>query len=84
MAKLLSVGPFSDPCQDDGCGGVRYRPYRDFGLLRRRAQAPSVRYDTLNYNWRLWDTCAFSLYTDCTDTIDEKAAEKRQKRSCDL
>ena len=28
----------------------------------------------LNYNWRLWDTDAYSIYTEKTDTIDEKSA----------
>ena len=29
---------------------------------------------TLNYNWQMWDTCAFSLYSSGTDRIDERAA----------
>ena len=29
---------------------------------------------TLNYNWRLWDTDAYSIYTEKTDTIDEDSA----------
>lgn len=31
---------------------------------------------TLNYNWQLWDTCAFSFYTNATDEIDEKSADE--------
>ena len=31
---------------------------------------------TLNYNWRLWDTDAYSIYTEKTDTIDEKSANE--------
>ena len=29
---------------------------------------------TLNYNWQLWDTSAFSLYTTSTSAIDKAAA----------
>jgi len=29
---------------------------------------------TLNYNWQVWDTTAFSIYTDATDRISEKGA----------
>ena len=29
---------------------------------------------TLNYNWRLWDTDAYSIYTEKTDTISESSA----------
>lgn len=29
---------------------------------------------TLNYNWRLWNTDAYSVYTQKTDTIDETSA----------
>lgn len=29
---------------------------------------------TLNYNWRLWDTNAYSVYTSSTDHIDEESA----------
>ncbi|MGN0077203.1 MAG: M14 family metallopeptidase [Coriobacteriales bacterium] len=30
---------------------------------------------TLNYNWRLWDTDAYSVYTSSTDHIDEPSAD---------
>lgn len=30
---------------------------------------------TLNYNWQLWGTNAFSLYTKETDTLDEDSAQ---------
>ena len=48
---------------------------RDFGLpyIFRREARP---YDTttLNYNWQLWNTKAFSVYTDATDTINTRTA----------
>ncbi|MGN1111578.1 MAG: M14 family metallopeptidase [Acutalibacteraceae bacterium] len=31
---------------------------------------------TLNYNWQLWDTKAFSLYTQKTDSIDKESADQ--------
>lgn len=31
---------------------------------------------TLNYNWQMWNTNAFSLYTSKTDLIDEKTADQ--------
>lgn len=43
-----------------------------FGIIR----APRP-YDTttLNYNWQIWNTKAFSMYTNATDTIDEPSAQ---------
>jgi hypothetical protein len=29
---------------------------------------------TLNYNWQIWDTEAFSIYTSSTEKIDKKSA----------
>ena len=31
---------------------------------------------TLNYNWQIWDTNAFSVYTAETDFIDEESAQQ--------
>ncbi len=31
---------------------------------------------TLNYNWQIWDTNAFSVYTNATDKIDETSARQ--------
>ncbi len=31
---------------------------------------------TLNYNWQIWDTGAFSVYTNATDQIDEVSARQ--------
>lgn len=50
---------------------------KDFGLpyVFRRDARP---YDTttLNYNWQVWNTKAFSVYTNATDTIDVQSAKK--------
>ncbi len=47
----------------------------DFGLPYLVIRAPHP-YDTttLNYNWQVWETNTFSLYTRATDSIDEKSA----------
>lgn len=34
---------------------------------------------TLNYNWQIWDTNAYSVYTATTDTIDEASAKQGVK-----
>ena len=31
---------------------------------------------TLNYNWQIWETNAFSIYTKETDEVDEKSAQE--------
>ena len=50
---------------------------KDFGLpyVYRRDTKP---YDTttLNYNWQVWDTKAYSVYTNATDTIDIESANE--------
>lgn len=50
---------------------------KEFGLpyVYRRGPKP---YDTttLNYNWQIWDTKAFSLYTSATDRIDMDSAQE--------
>ena len=52
----------------------------DFGLpyvvLRQPKPFDMV---TLNYNWQLWGTEAFSLYTSVTDRIDESTAMQAVK-----
>lgn len=48
---------------------------KDFGLpyIYRRNPKP---YDTttLNYNWQVWETKAYSVYSNATDSIDEDSA----------
>lgn len=47
----------------------------EFGFPYALQKQPSP-FDTttLNYNWQVWDTYAFSLYSAQTDAIDEKSA----------
>lgn len=49
----------------------------DFGLPYILLRQPHP-YDTttLNYNWQIWNTQAFSLYTRQTEAVDEEAAEQ--------
>ena len=48
----------------------------DFGLPYLMIRKPRP-YDTttLNYNWQVWETRTFSIYTRTTDRIDEDSAE---------
>ncbi len=34
---------------------------------------------TLNYNWQVWETKAFTIYSTTTDTLDEESAEAAVK-----
>lgn len=43
-----------------------------FGIVRSPRPYDTT---TLNYNWQIWDTKAFSMYTNATDTIDEPSAQ---------
>lgn len=48
-----------------------------FGLPYVVIRTPKP-YDTttLNYNWQIWETSAFSVYTSATDRIDEASAKQ--------
>lgn len=50
---------------------------KDFEMQYAVIRKPKP-YDTttLNYNWQIWNTQAFSIYTNETDTIDEVSAEE--------
>lgn len=49
---------------------------KDFGMpyvvLRKTRPYDTT---TLNYNWQIWETNAFSVYTTVTDTIDKDSAQ---------
>ncbi len=61
--KMMNTG-FTDP-----------EKMKDFGLPYAFVREPRP-YDTttLNYNWQVWETNAFSFFTNATDHIDEKSA----------
>ncbi len=44
-----------------------------FGIIRKPRPYDTT---TLNYNWQVWETKAFSVYTNATDTIDETSADE--------
>lgn len=48
-----------------------------FGLpyVGMRKPAP-IDTTTLNYNWQIWETNAFSIYTKETDEVDEQSAQE--------
>lgn len=50
---------------------------KKFGLPYIVTRSPRP-YDTttLNYNWQIWDTKTFSLYSTTTERIDEESAER--------
>lgn len=43
-----------------------------YGIIRKPRPYDTT---TLNYNWQIWETKAFSLYANSTDQIDEESAE---------
>lgn len=44
----------------------------EFGIIRTPRPYDTT---TLNYNWQIWDTQTFSMYTNATDTIDQPSAQ---------
>lgn len=63
--KMMDTG-FTDP-EIMKLFGFRY------ALIRKPRPYDTT---TLNYNWQIWETKAFSVYTNATDTIDEPSAEE--------
>lgn len=63
--KIMDTG-FTDPdiMKDFGL---------EFGIVRRPRPYDTT---TLNYNWQVWETKAFSVYANATDEIDVKAADE--------
>lgn len=63
--KMMNTG-FTSPelMQDFGL---------QFGILRKPRPYDTT---TLNYNWQIWETKAFSVYANATDVIDENAADE--------
>ena len=63
--KMMDTG-FTDPeiMKDFGL---------EFGIIRKPRPYDTT---TLNYNWQVWETKAFSVYANATDEIDVKAADE--------
>ena len=62
--KMMDTG-FTDPeiMKDFGL---------EFGIIRKPRPYDTT---TLNYNWQVWETKAFSVYANATDEIDINAAD---------
>lgn len=63
--KMMDTG-FTDPALMREFG-------LQFGILRKPRPYDTT---TLNYNWQIWETKAFSVYANATDEIDENAADE--------
>lgn len=76
MASFYQQGDFLPHVKMMETGFTEHDYMRDFGLAYAFVRHPRP-YDTttLNYNWQIWETKAFSVYTNATDTIDEDSAK---------
>ena len=76
MASFYQQGDFLPHVKIMETGFTEHEYMKDFGLSYAFVRTPRP-YDTttLNYNWQVWGTKAFSLYTNATDTIDEPSAK---------
>ncbi|MFI3237884.1 MAG: M14 family metallopeptidase [Lachnospiraceae bacterium] len=65
---------------NDCMNGKLLRLAKDFGLPYVVSHEPRP-FDTatLNYNWQVWETKAFSIYTTTTEEIDKESAEQAIK-----
>ncbi len=70
-------GNFSSHVRIMKTGYENVEKARAFGLPYIVLKVPKP-YDTttLNYNWQIWETDAFSLYGTVTDSIDEASAQE--------
>lgn len=76
MASFYQQGDFLPHVKLMETGFTEHEYMLDFGLPYAFVRTPKP-YDTttLNYNWQVWGTKAFSLFTNATDKIDEKSAK---------
>ncbi len=76
LASFYQQGDFLPHVKLMETGFTDHSLMNDFGLQYAFVRTPRP-YDTttLNYNWQVWETKAFSLYTNATDTIDESSAK---------
>lgn len=76
MASFYQQGDFLSHVKLMETGFTDCELMKEFGLPYAFLRTPRP-YDTttLNYNWQIWETKAFSLYTNATDTIDEESAK---------
>jgi hypothetical protein len=76
LASFYQTGIFLPHVKIMDTGFTDTELMKDFGLEFGIVRKPRP-YDTttLNYNWQIWETKAFSVYANDTDEIDEKAAD---------
>lgn len=77
LASFYQQGDFLPHVKLMETGFTAHEDMADFGLPYAFVRKPRP-YDTttLNYNWQIWGTKAFSLYTNATDNTDESSAKK--------
>ncbi|MGN0650467.1 MAG: M14 family metallopeptidase [Oscillospiraceae bacterium] len=76
LASFYQQGDFLPHVKMMETGFTSHDEMSEFGLPYAFIRTPRP-YDTttLNYNWQVWGTKAFSLYTNSTDNIDEASAK---------
>lgn len=76
LASFYQPGVFLPHVKMMDTGFTDAELMKDFGLEFGIVRKPRP-YDTttLNYNWQIWETKAFSIYANDTDEIDEKSAD---------
>ena len=75
MASFYQSGNFLPHVKMMDTGFTDAELMKCFGFRYALIRAPRP-YDTttLNYNWQIWETKAFSVYSNATDTINEASA----------
>lgn len=75
LASFYMPGKFSPHVRIMKTGFENVEKARTFGLPYIVLRMPKP-YDTttLNYNWQIWETDAYSLYTTTTEQIDEESS----------
>lgn len=77
LASFYQPGYFLPHVKMMNTGFTDTELMKDFGFRYGIIRKPRP-YDTttLNYNWQIWETKAFSVYANATDEIDAAAAEE--------
>lgn len=77
LASFYQPGIFLPHVKIMDTGFTDTEQMKDFGLQFGIVRKPRP-YDTttLNYNWQIWETKAFSIYANATDEINEKATDE--------
>ncbi len=77
MASFYQSGDFLPHVKMMDTGFTDAQLMKQFGFRYALIRKPRP-YDTttLNYNWQIWETKAFSVYSNATDRIDEVSAQE--------